>query len=99
MAVVYMKRRDGKLDELGRTEVILNNLDPTWIQKINITYQFEIVQTLMYVNHLSDSFPLRSVLVFSLQSDYLTKLVVLTLTSSFPAFTCMMSTLNIITYL
>lgn len=61
MAVVYMKRRDGKLDELGRTEVILNNLDPTWIQKINITYQFEIVQTLMYVNCSSDSFPLRSV--------------------------------------
>ncbi|KAL3622773.1 Protein BONZAI 3 [Castilleja foliolosa] len=46
MAVVYM-RRDGKLEELGRTEVIMNNLDPNWIQKINITYQFEIVQPLI----------------------------------------------------
>lgn len=49
MAVVYTKRRDGKLEELGRTEVIMNNLNPIWIQKINVTYQFEIVQPLMYV--------------------------------------------------
>lgn len=48
MAVVYMKRRDGKLDELGRTEVIMNNLNPVWIQKINVTYQFEIVQPLIF---------------------------------------------------
>ncbi|KAK6125679.1 hypothetical protein DH2020_040571 [Rehmannia glutinosa] len=48
MAVVYMKRRDGKLDELGRTEVIMNNLNPNWIQKINVTYQFEIVQPLIF---------------------------------------------------
>ncbi|PIN15780.1 Copine [Handroanthus impetiginosus] len=48
MAVVYMKKRDGKLEELGRTEVIMNNLDPTWIQKINVTYQFEIVQPLIF---------------------------------------------------
>ncbi|GFP93377.1 protein bonzai 3 [Phtheirospermum japonicum] len=47
IAVVYM-RRDGKLEELGRTEVIMNNLDPKWIQKINITYQFEIVQPLIF---------------------------------------------------
>ncbi|KAK6150640.1 hypothetical protein DH2020_015572 [Rehmannia glutinosa] len=48
MAVVYMKRRDGELDELGRTEVIMNNLNPNWIQKINVTYQFEIVQPLIF---------------------------------------------------
>ncbi|KAL8047388.1 hypothetical protein ABFX02_08G238300 [Erythranthe guttata] len=48
MAVVYMKKRDGKLEELGRTEVIMNNLDPIWIQKINVTYQFEIVQPLIF---------------------------------------------------
>lgn len=47
MAVAYIKRRDGKLEELGRTEVISNNLDPVWIQKIYITYQFEMVQMLM----------------------------------------------------
>ncbi|KAH6756007.1 Calcium-dependent phospholipid-binding Copine family protein [Perilla frutescens var. hirtella] len=48
MAVVYLKRSDGMLDELGRTEVIMNNLDPAWIQKINITYQFEIIQSLIF---------------------------------------------------
>lgn len=47
MTVVYIKKRNGALEELGRTEVILNNLEPTWIQKININYQFEIVQPLV----------------------------------------------------
>lgn len=47
MTVVYVKKRDGTLLEVGRTEVIMNNLNPTWIQKINVTYQFEIVQPLM----------------------------------------------------
>uniref|UniRef100_A0A5B7AWH5 Protein BONZAI 3 n=1 Tax=Davidia involucrata TaxID=16924 RepID=A0A5B7AWH5_DAVIN len=48
MAVVYLKKRDGTLEELGRTEVIMNNLDPTWIEKINAAYQFEIVQPLIF---------------------------------------------------
>ncbi|KAL8477870.1 hypothetical protein ACS0TY_029960 [Phlomoides rotata] len=48
MAVVYMKKSDGKLEELGRTEVIMNNLDPIWIQKINVTYHFETVQRLVF---------------------------------------------------
>ena len=47
MAVVYVKKRDGSLEELGRTEVIMNCLDPTWIEKINVAYQFEIVQQLV----------------------------------------------------
>ena len=47
MAVVYAKKRDGKLEELGRTEVIMNTLDPAWIGKINVAYQFEIVQPLV----------------------------------------------------
>lgn len=47
MAVVYIKKKDGKLEEIGRTEVILNNLNPSWIEKIRIAYQFEIVQPLM----------------------------------------------------
>ncbi|XP_074292780.1 protein BONZAI 3-like [Silene latifolia] len=42
MAVVYKKKPDGTLEELGRTEVILNNLSPSWIQKIRIVYNFEI---------------------------------------------------------
>ncbi|XP_074292779.1 protein BONZAI 3-like [Silene latifolia] len=48
MAVVYMKNRDGTLLELGRTEVILNSLSPSWIQKIPIAYNFEIVQHLEF---------------------------------------------------
>ena len=47
MAVVYAKKRNGTLEELGRTEVIMNNLEPAWIQKISVNYQFEIVQPLM----------------------------------------------------
>ncbi|KMT13538.1 hypothetical protein BVRB_4g083170 isoform A [Beta vulgaris subsp. vulgaris] len=48
MAVVYIKKRDGSLEEIGRTEVILNNLNPAWIGKISIAYHFEIVQTLVF---------------------------------------------------
>lgn len=47
MVVVYAKRRDGSLEELGRTEVIMNNLEPIWIEKVPVVYQFEIVQPLM----------------------------------------------------
>ncbi|KAF6176598.1 hypothetical protein GIB67_034460 [Kingdonia uniflora] len=47
MAVVYEKKRDGTLVELGRTEVILNTLNPVWIGKVSIAYQFEIVQHLV----------------------------------------------------
>ena len=47
MAVAYVKKRDGSLEELGRTEVIMNCLDPAWIEKINVTYQFEMVQPLV----------------------------------------------------
>ncbi|XP_043815082.1 protein BONZAI 3 isoform X1 [Manihot esculenta] len=52
MAVVYIKKKDGKLEEIGRTEVILNNLNPSWIEKIRIAYQFEIVQPLIF--HIYD---------------------------------------------
>ncbi|KAL7003011.1 Protein BONZAI 3 [Sarracenia purpurea var. burkii] len=48
IAVVYAKKRDGSLEELGRTEVIMNSLDPVWIEKINVAYQFEIVQLLIF---------------------------------------------------
>jgi len=36
MAVVYAKKIDGKLEELGRTEVVLNSLHPEWIEKVPI---------------------------------------------------------------
>ncbi|CAA6669063.1 unnamed protein product [Spirodela intermedia] len=48
LAVIYLKRKDGTLEELGRTEVIMNTLDPLWITKLKITYQFEIVQPLLF---------------------------------------------------
>ncbi|XP_056166186.1 protein BONZAI 3-like isoform X1 [Syzygium oleosum] len=48
MAVVYLRKRDGMLEELGRTEVILNSLDPAWIVKISIAYHFETVQHLVF---------------------------------------------------
>ncbi|KAL9239401.1 hypothetical protein vseg_013730 [Gypsophila vaccaria] len=48
MAVLYLKGRDGKLEELGRTEVVLNSLNPTWINKVIVTYHFELVQTLVF---------------------------------------------------
>ena len=47
MAVVYAKKREGTLEEIGRTEVIMNSLNPAWIVKVSIAYQFEIVQPLV----------------------------------------------------
>ncbi|CAH1423098.1 unnamed protein product [Lactuca virosa] len=48
MAVIYTKGRDGSLQEIGRTEVVLNSLTPQWIKKVIITYHFEMVQTLVF---------------------------------------------------
>ena len=47
IAVVYMKKRNGTLEEIGRTEVILNDLNPVWIGKISVAYHFETVQSLV----------------------------------------------------
>ncbi|KAK9028917.1 hypothetical protein V6N11_026052 [Hibiscus sabdariffa] len=48
MVVVYIQERDGAFTEVFRTEVVLNSLNPKWITKYTITYQFEIVQTLLF---------------------------------------------------
>ncbi|KAG5558763.1 hypothetical protein RHGRI_008648 [Rhododendron griersonianum] len=48
MAVVYTKGRYGTLQEIGRTEVVLNSLNPKWITKHAVTYHFEVVQTLVF---------------------------------------------------
>lgn len=48
MTVVYAKSGNGTLQELGRTEVLMNTLDPAWIEKVPIDYQFEIVQPLVF---------------------------------------------------
>ncbi|MCL7032216.1 hypothetical protein MKW94_010936 [Papaver nudicaule] len=48
MAVVYAKKSDGNLEEIGRTEVIMNSLNPVWITKVSTVYQFEVVQQLVF---------------------------------------------------
>jgi hypothetical protein len=45
--VLYAKGKNGALEELGRTEVVLNSLNPTWITKQTLTYHFEVVQVLV----------------------------------------------------
>lgn len=46
MVVVFIKK-NGALQEIGRTEVILNNLNPQWIEKVSVAFHFETVQPLM----------------------------------------------------
>ncbi|MQL79368.1 hypothetical protein Taro_011810 [Colocasia esculenta] len=48
MAIIYSRKRDGSLEEIGRTEVILNSLNPVWVVKHTVTYQFETVQPLVF---------------------------------------------------
>ncbi|KAJ0266195.1 Protein BONZAI 2 [Hirschfeldia incana] len=49
MVVVYTKGRDGTtLSEVFRSEVVLNSLNPKWIKKLTLSYQFEAVQTLLF---------------------------------------------------
>ncbi|CAK8579089.1 unnamed protein product [Lathyrus sativus] len=46
--VLYAKGKNGALEELGRTEVVLNSLNPTWITKQTLIYHFEVVQVLVF---------------------------------------------------
>ncbi|KAA3487449.1 protein BONZAI 3-like [Gossypium australe] len=72
MAVLYVKKMDGTLEELGRTEVILNCLNPTWIEKINVSYQFEIVQNLVFVYDVDTKYHNMSVKALKLnEQDFL----------------------------
>ncbi|GJX18936.1 BONZAI 1-like protein, partial [Tanacetum coccineum] len=48
MAIVFTKGKDGSLQEIGRTEVVLNSLNPHWITKVKVAYYFETVQTLVF---------------------------------------------------
>ncbi|CAL1389240.1 unnamed protein product [Linum trigynum] len=48
MVVGYTKGRDGALTEAFRSEVVLNSLNPSWISKYTVTFQFEVVQTLVF---------------------------------------------------
>ncbi|BFI07955.1 hypothetical protein MPTK1_2g16960 [Marchantia polymorpha subsp. ruderalis] len=48
MLVAYIKKRDGSLEEVGRTEVILNSLKPQWITDLTMMYNFEEIQPLVF---------------------------------------------------
>ncbi|KAK2974177.1 hypothetical protein RJ640_021468 [Escallonia rubra] len=48
IAVIYTKGRDGALQEFGRTEVVINSLNPQWITKHTLNYHFEELQTLVF---------------------------------------------------
>ncbi|KAF0891980.1 hypothetical protein E2562_011356 [Oryza meyeriana var. granulata] len=48
MVIVYSKSKEGAIEELGRTEVILNSLNPSWDSRINVHYQFEVLQPLVF---------------------------------------------------
>ncbi|XP_054806493.1 protein BONZAI 1-like [Prosopis cineraria] len=48
MMVLYAKGKNGALEELGRTEVVLNSLNPSWITKQTLFYHFEVVQILVF---------------------------------------------------
>uniref|UniRef100_A0A7N0T033 Uncharacterized protein n=1 Tax=Kalanchoe fedtschenkoi TaxID=63787 RepID=A0A7N0T033_KALFE len=47
MVVLYTKRFDGSIEELGRTE-IQNSVNPVWNTKHAIIYHFEVLQTLLF---------------------------------------------------
>ncbi|KAH1255223.1 Protein BONZAI 1 [Glycine max] len=46
MMVLYARGKNGALEELCRTEVVLNSSSPRWITKHTLIYHFEVVQML-----------------------------------------------------
>ncbi|KAM0947698.1 putative C2 domain, copine, protein BONZAI, C2 domain superfamily [Dioscorea sansibarensis] len=48
-------KKGGVLEELARTEVVMNTVDPVWITKFTINYVFEIVQQLVFRAYDVDS--------------------------------------------
>uniref|UniRef100_A0A8I6XTT1 C2 domain-containing protein n=1 Tax=Hordeum vulgare subsp. vulgare TaxID=112509 RepID=A0A8I6XTT1_HORVV len=53
--VVVYSSNDGALEEIGRTEVIVNSSSPSWNAKIILQYQFEVLQPLVF--HIYDIDP------------------------------------------
>lgn len=47
MVVVYIQERDVEFIEVFYIEIFLNYLNPKWITKYTITYQYESVQNLL----------------------------------------------------
>ncbi|KAG5067108.1 hypothetical protein AAZX31_04G184100 [Glycine max] len=48
MMVLYARGKNGALEELCRTEVVLNSSSPRWITKHTLIYHFEVVQVLVF---------------------------------------------------
>jgi hypothetical protein len=48
ICVAYM-RESGEFHEFGRTEVVPNNPNPSWVQSFLVTYRFEIEQRLKFI--------------------------------------------------
>jgi len=53
-AVIYLQTDGGPMEELGRTEVIYDNLNPVWIRNIDCVYHFESIQQLTVVIYDED---------------------------------------------
>lgn len=47
VAMVYMRNKDGNLREIGCTELLPESLNPKWIKKINVSFHFGEIQTLV----------------------------------------------------
>ncbi|XP_042383877.1 protein BONZAI 1-like isoform X2 [Zingiber officinale] len=52
LAVVYAKQKDGNLVEIGRTEVVLNTVNPAWNGKVIMNFEFEVPQHVVF--HIFD---------------------------------------------
>lgn len=46
-AVLYMSRKGGRMEEIGRTENVKNSLDPKFAKSISVDYYFEEVQKII----------------------------------------------------
>ncbi|XP_024519933.1 protein BONZAI 1 isoform X2 [Selaginella moellendorffii] len=47
LAVAFI-RKDGVLEEVGRTEVVSNTLNPSWVTDIKVSYSFQDIQQLLF---------------------------------------------------
>ncbi|KNB42441.1 hypothetical protein JH06_3959 [Blastocystis sp. subtype 4] len=46
--VTYLQGKDRKWNEVGRTEIVVNSLNPMFVTRILLNYQFESVQRLRF---------------------------------------------------
>eukprot|EP00898_Chlorokybus_atmophyticus_P000712 jgi/Chlat1/1641/Chrsp127S01948 len=46
LAVLLLKESNGEWREIGRTEVVSNNVNPQWVRQIKLVYNFEALQNI-----------------------------------------------------